>query len=413
MTVDVEKIVKWSTWLFYMIIPVIFIFLWNSYFSLNAEIDSGKLGTFGDFIGGVFGSIWSLCGVLIFYSALKEQREDFKTNKSALAKQTEALQMQMEEFKLQRDELSQSRQVFIEQSKTLKQQRMAAIYFSLLDLYRKIVSGLNEQSSSGNYFKEFKEKFFANYTAQSDYGACRQHADEVYSELYYQSKEDLSQYFKIVYRILKVIDKSDLDEAEKFEFVTIFRSQLGENEMFALYYNAHSGHGALFYSYILRFNLLKHLPALSKVEFSPYVSQASSLAKLLSISNDVWLLMSRCLEILSHSINFDDFDQVRQSSLLGVDDQVLLVATTGEFNEITLEFSGDKVIEKMSKWMPVDGGFEKYIGFYLNDAFGCSRFISRELFSAVVTVSKSESLFAVSLRAEKKLSLNADADVGA
>ena len=105
------------------------LFLWGrNFFDFDSTIDDGMLGTLGDFVGGVIGSIWALVGVILFYMALKEQRKDIATNQEALAKQIEALEIQTNEFRLQKDELIESRKVFTEQSKTLKKQQFE--YFS-------------------------------------------------------------------------------------------------------------------------------------------------------------------------------------------------------------------------------------------------------------------------------------------
>lgn len=89
-------------------------FLWNDYnFTFENKIQSDKVGQFGDFIGGVVGSIWALAGVILFYVALTEQRKDFATNREVLNSQTDALKLQIKEFKLQREELSQTRKIFI------------------------------------------------------------------------------------------------------------------------------------------------------------------------------------------------------------------------------------------------------------------------------------------------------------
>ena len=56
----------------FIIISLIF-FLWNNLsFSLTSSIDNEKFSHFGDFIGGIVGSLWALAGVFLFYVALKD-----------------------------------------------------------------------------------------------------------------------------------------------------------------------------------------------------------------------------------------------------------------------------------------------------------------------------------------------------
>lgn len=69
-----------------------------------------------------------LAGVILLYVALDEQRKDIKINQNALIKQ-------IEEFELQRVELSETREIFKEQSITLKIQRFENTFFQLINLY--------------------------------------------------------------------------------------------------------------------------------------------------------------------------------------------------------------------------------------------------------------------------------------
>jgi hypothetical protein len=139
------KIVIWFALCLLLILPpiLLLVFGWKEGLSIDVPINDGKFGTFGDFFGGVLGSVWSLCGVILFYLALMEQRKDFKTNNEALVQQIEALKVQTKEFSLQRSEMELTREVSREQSKTLQRQRLDTTYFSLIDLYKKSVRDLN------------------------------------------------------------------------------------------------------------------------------------------------------------------------------------------------------------------------------------------------------------------------------
>src|SRR5690606_4794809 len=122
-------------------------FIWNDWsFSSSDKLKSDKVGQFGDFVGGLIGSIWALAGVVLFYVALTEQRFDFATNRKVLEAQTEALKQQIKEFELQREELSETRKVFSIQSETLKKQQFESTFFNLLNLHHEIVNSIDLQS---------------------------------------------------------------------------------------------------------------------------------------------------------------------------------------------------------------------------------------------------------------------------
>ena len=347
-----DKIYNFALWMSLGLLPLIIFFLWENNYSINAPIDDGKFGTFGDFVGGVLGSIWSLCGVLLFYSALKEQREDFNTNKQALQKQIEALEVQTNEFRLQRQELKESRQVFIDQSKTLRQQRLDSTYFSLLSLYKEVISELDEKAG-GDYFKTFREQLFDRKVLCGEYVNNHNEIASRYLDLFYQHKQELSHYFKLVYRIVKIVDDYDIEEVEKFRYVKIFRSQLSENELLAIYYNSHSRFGKESYKLVLKYNLLKHLPVVSKVEFQYYLLNAAEKevfaeggwveteetvrdrSVALMEFNDLFEeYLARFLGQLQNLVLKEDFEEVRVSRDFYGDSGFLLVFKSYDSNEI-------------------------------------------------------------------------------
>tara|TARA_B100000508_G_scaffold141096_1_gene146793 strand:- start:2759 stop:3871 length:1113 start_codon:yes stop_codon:yes gene_type:complete len=98
------------------------LFIWKSHLSISEEIQSDKVGQFGDFVGGVVGSIWALAGVILFYSALTLQRK---------------------EFRLQRRELKETRDVFQKQSDNFKTQQRENTFFNLLENHRNLVNSIS------------------------------------------------------------------------------------------------------------------------------------------------------------------------------------------------------------------------------------------------------------------------------
>jgi len=106
--IDVEKI--WIRFLiglafFSILIGSLIFFVYlikltTNYSLLTGEINIEKTGQFGDFIGGVVGSIWSLTGVLLFFATLRLQSREFKENRVhfQLSRLTEIIYRQLELF---------------------------------------------------------------------------------------------------------------------------------------------------------------------------------------------------------------------------------------------------------------------------------------------------------------------------
>ncbi|MBS3797131.1 putative phage abortive infection protein [Pseudoalteromonas sp. BDTF-M6] len=428
-----ERIYKLALWLLVILIPLIVFFLWKNNYSISAPIDDGKFGTFGDFVGGVLGSVWSLCGVLLFYNALKEQRADFQTNRTALDKQVDALKTQSEEFKLQRqefslqrEELKQSRNVFKEQSKTLMQQRLDSIYFSLLDLYNTVVSELNNNCPSGNYFKELRTELYAQTLGNAHLINDYKTSNDIYLGVFYSKKEELTHYFRLVYRIIKTIDDSEIDDEEKFIYIKILRSQLSENELLALYYNSHSYYGENSYKLILKYNLLKHLPSISKLEVYKFLVPKNIDGKpiildgankkdfdaknafRLRFNNEIFTLIQSFIDRLEREYYADDFDKSRISVPLPLHEDILISIESSDLNEMKIEISSSRDLENIALAKFDLGRFQKYLELIFFDRFICAMYVPKEQTSGFIDVRKTSKSVVFELRSPKKLQLNKD-----
>lgn len=57
--------------------------------------DMAQTGQIGDFIGGVIGSIWALAGVLLYFSALRLQQQEMKSQREEMASNQKLLDQQL------------------------------------------------------------------------------------------------------------------------------------------------------------------------------------------------------------------------------------------------------------------------------------------------------------------------------
>ncbi|WP_421131758.1 putative phage abortive infection protein [Alteromonas sp. A079] len=246
-------------------------FLWNDLnFDVGERINSEKFGHLGDFVGGLMGSLWALAGVFLFYKALTEQRDDFSNNREALRLQVEALEQQIEEFKLSREEQRLSRRVYEEQSKTAKIQQFDSSFYSLLNVYLNIKNHLN--SISPDFFKEIVGEISAKHdTSIENPIEQRKNLISSFNQIYDDKREVLSSYFRALYRLLSIIDSAtNLTDKEKFNYAKVLRAQLSDYELIVLSYNSYTFLGKKTQYFILKYNLLKHIPVLSLPSICDY-----------------------------------------------------------------------------------------------------------------------------------------------
>jgi hypothetical protein len=206
-------------------------------------------GTFGDYVGGIAGSLWSLAGVGLFYLALKSQQDALEDQQKATRANVEALDVQKSELKLQREQLAATRDVFNEQSRTLKLQQFEATFFNLLHTYREVLANVQiwEVDLETRRFREPAVMVYGNDALFSlwmkfSFGITKhesiteEQVDSNYAQLIGAYRTYLEPYFMTVYHILKFIDNSTIDD--KIVYAKLFRAQLTIHELRHIFYDS-------------------------------------------------------------------------------------------------------------------------------------------------------------------------------
>lgn len=241
---------------------------WSFSFILNEE----KIAQFGDFIGGVIGTLLALAASLLYYIALKEQQNDVKINQRSLDKQ-------IAEFGKQVEELELAREVYTEQHKTMTDQYNVTLlqqfennFFSYFNIYLKVKDQLDKQSSKIDYFSDafrclssmVKYPDLQGKTANEAY----EYTKKQYSLFFIKNREAFSHYFRTMYRLVTIVTSSDVLklDSDKMKYIKIIRSQLTETELLLIYYDIHSSYSGKARQVFYEYNILKHLPPLSKIE---------------------------------------------------------------------------------------------------------------------------------------------------
>lgn len=285
----------WKTILFSFIFILITInfFAWGRELNLcgeNATINHEIWGTFGDFIGGILGTLLALLSAFLMYWTFSSQREltrnsdriqteiarTSRESQELIADENNRLQAQLTEYNINQAEL----------------QRFNELFFSLLNIYREAVSNLvlENNGKHENLFDRIKDSLIDGFKPSPNYGTSVNKAVKRYTKIYLEDASLLAPVFRTLYRIMELIDTSKISDNEKNRYAKIIRAQLCESELFCLRYNCMTPYGENFIENINKYHLLKHLPIMSLLEFKDFkkiIKEPTYLA-LNIIFNEIW-----------------------------------------------------------------------------------------------------------------------------
>lgn len=270
---------------FYIITTLIFIgifayvFQWNHKICIrNVEyiVDNDLLGTYGDFIGGVLGTVFAMISIIILIKTFNSQRTVTEKNE-----------------------------------RQLDNQRFNDLFFELLSLYKSEVAELCviEKRKNGDIMKYTDKDFFDywkiklqnEFYIHSSYKYNILEAKKSYMKFYVKNKTKLAAIYRTLYRIYDLLYKSNLDEKVKKSYFKIMRAQLTDSELFFLRYNCMTIYGKNFIHYINTYNILKHLPAFDLLEFKDWWGDLSEEERV-----GINIVFYECTQTLRHRLLKDE-----------------------------------------------------------------------------------------------------------
>lgn len=392
-------------------LAVLFFTYKASLFNFDVAIDTAIFGQFGDVVGGVIGSLWALAGVILFYVGLTEQRKAIKLNESALLKQIEALGVQKEEMTLLREEYVNARQVFTQQKEVLsaqantsKIQQFESNFYSLINIYTNITKELF--GSEGDLKKITNELRKARISSEKDFKNRIDLLVIRYISIYQNHKDKISHYLKTVYRIYKIIDEeSSFSDRQKFFYAKIIRSQFTEEELFIIYYNSLSKYGTNFRTLILKYNLLKHLNFLSKIE----VKEHKGINETFNYRRECFCehLESSLLKITKLIDNIE-IDNPRLSINISIDDiEVTIDYHLDEDSYLLIDFHCNSSTY-IALGMKDEDKFYSFLNFFILDRFFNNNFETLSVEDSIKRIPLDDARFRLKVVTDIKLKINDD-----
>jgi len=233
-----------------------------------SELSISNSGVFGD----SFGFLTSLFSGLAFAGLI-----------ITIVMQKKELSLQREELSLTREELSGQKQEMQAQNETLKVQRFENTFFKMLELleacrkdifYKGWVMMGNAPSYEGrdaikHLYELYIDSFLHYYIEEGGYGErkkvfkeeCKTEEGIVreYNEFYKQYGDELGQYYRTLYNVLKLVDRAHFLD-EKTIYTNLVRAQLSRYELSLLFYNCLSDYGKEKMAPLVKeYKILKHL----------------------------------------------------------------------------------------------------------------------------------------------------------
>ena len=227
-------------------------------FSLNREfdneypVDNGLFGTYGDFIGGVVGTVVAFYSAFLLVKTLQSQenvnKSVIETNKQiSIASGKELYNTLLEVF-------------------NNKFERFMTCYQNAIDNYA--LEKNNEVLTGRKAFEKIASEFINNdFTNNNDYLRRTQSAISEYMDFYSNNRLYLAVHFRMLYLLTSLVSTSGLETNDKVLYAKLIRGQLSESEMVMLRYNCHSEYGVKMQKICNKFNLIKHLPVMQLLEF--------------------------------------------------------------------------------------------------------------------------------------------------
>lgn len=242
---DWEKLIARYKWhLIIAGIVILVFFMANQHYDLSEPIDSGIWGTYGDFIGGVLGTIVAYISLRFLILTLKEQKEANITICENNERNSKVYELQQFEGTFQ---------------------TMLSLYLDAVNSYKK--DGYNSGRDS---MRAILEDVYIRYKNNGQYASKVRTAVRCFDELYVENRQVMSVHFRVLYQLCRFISKAKIDDNKKALYSKIVRSQLSEEECIMIRYNCLNSYGLKMQDYANEFNLLKHLPFTRLMEFKAW-----------------------------------------------------------------------------------------------------------------------------------------------
>lgn len=275
----------WGAFVISLIIIGIFalIFSNNNCREGNGEwvIKHDVVGTYGDFIGGVLGTLIALYSAYLLVRTLGNQlivnsdvmdtnKNNIKTNNKTIYQSF--IQIFDNKFNTLFDIYIQSKQNY-QCKEIVTRKRIIETGDVKKDILIKEMVAFHGAEALDKLAVEFSN---IKYSDSRTYLSRVKSATNTFEEFYSAHRREMSVHFRNLYLLSKFVAETDnvdeegnvkLTEVDRVEYAKSIRGQLSDGEMLLLRYNCLTSRGEKMQTFVNQFNLIKHLPVMSLLEF--------------------------------------------------------------------------------------------------------------------------------------------------
>jgi len=198
-----------------LIISIVSLYIYFSQFH-DGYADQMIFGSFGDYIGGVLGTMLSLISVVFIFLTYRKQIEFSE-----------------------------------KQEKMTLTQQFESSFFNLLQNQRSILMSLRINNTIDYAYMRKVTKDLKKRLSDREYGLDEINIDnkvqelekinDAYNEIYNMYGSDLGHYFRSLYNIFKYIENSAINT--KSNYYCLVQAQMSNDELYLLFYNSISTYG--------------------------------------------------------------------------------------------------------------------------------------------------------------------------
>lgn len=298
----------------------------SAYFFCNNNLYEGDeewiikhdvVGTYGDFIGGVLGTIITLFSAYLLVMTLGNQLsvngDVMDTNKNVIKTNNKTiyqsfLQIFDNKFSTlfgiyQQAKLNYQCEIQKVQKKVIEK---GATRKEIIIHETIVIHGAEALEHLATQFSRIR------YMDKRTYLSRVKSATNAFDVFYSEHRREMSVHFRNLYLLAKYIGETDhvdeegdvkLTEQDRVEYAKSIRGQLSEGEMLLLRYNCLTTRGEKMRTFVNQFNLIKHLPIMSLLEFRKHRDKLRSCRDANTLDTHFIALKKRMKEYIGFATN--------------------------------------------------------------------------------------------------------------